>query len=154
MLTSIYLSSIHVLDQEEALDFYTNKLGMEVRSDVDLGFMRWLTVGIPGDQREILLELPAPPSMDPQTAEQVREIVSKGAGGGTIFIYTDDCRRTHEDLVSKGVEITQEPTEQVYGIDMGIRDPFGNALRIAEPRQFTAEEMQEWSEKMANRPDA
>jgi predicted enzyme related to lactoylglutathione lyase len=154
MLTSIYLSSIHVLDQDEALDFYVGKLGMEMRMDIDLGFMRWLTVGVPGDQREVLLELPAPPSMDPQTAEQVRELVSKGAGGGTIFMYTDDCRRTHEELVAKGVEVTQEPTEQVYGTDMGIRDPFGNALRIAEPRQFTEQEMQEWTASMANRPDA
>lgn len=157
MLTSIYSSSIHVLDQQEALDFYVGKLGMEVRSDIDMGFMRWLTVGVPGDPREVLLETPAPPSMDPQTAEQVRELVSKGAGGGTLFFYTDDCRRFHEELVAKGVEVTQEPTEHFYGIDIGIRDPFGNALRIAEPREFAPEDVEAWLANMAtmaNGPEA
>ncbi len=150
MLTSIYISSVHVLDQQEALDFYVGKLGLEVRADIDMGFMRWLTVGVPGDTREVLLELPAPPSMDPQTAEVVREMVSKGAGGGSLFFYTDDCQRTYEDLVAKGVEVTQEPTEHFYGTDFGIRDPFGNALRIAQPREYTQEDVEAWLTRMSS----
>jgi len=101
---------------------------------MDLGFMRWLTVGVPGQPgRDILLELPAPPSMDEATAEQVRELLTKGATGFAAGFTTDDCKRTYEDLVAKGVEITQEPVEHFYGTDMGLRDPFGNHIRITEP---------------------
>ena len=124
------LSSIYVLDQDEALDFYVGKLGLEVASDVDLGFMRWLTVRVPGDDREILLERPGPPAHDPQTAEQVRELVAKGAGGGWIGFQADDVDAVHAELVERGVEITQPPTDQSYGRDIGLRDPFGNNLRI------------------------
>jgi hypothetical protein len=99
MLNSIRLSNVFVLDQDEALDFYVGKLGLEVNTDADLGFMRWLTVSVPGDpDREILLERPGPPSMDDGTAEQVRELVTKGAAGWVGFT-TDDCRRTYEELV-------------------------------------------------------
>jgi catechol 2,3-dioxygenase-like lactoylglutathione lyase family enzyme len=124
-----------VLDQDEALDFYVGKLGLEVNTDADLGFMRWLTVSVPGDpDREILLERPGPPALDDSTAEQVRELVTKGATGGWIGFTTDDVRKTYEDLRAKGVEFTQEPVEQSYGIDIGLRDPFGNAIRIVQPR--------------------
>jgi catechol 2,3-dioxygenase-like lactoylglutathione lyase family enzyme len=134
MITSIRLSSIFVLDQDEALEFYVGKLGLEVHTDADLGFMRWLTIAVPGDpSREILLERPGPPAHDDATAQQVRELVTKGAGGGWIGFNTDDCRKTYEELLAKGVEFTQEPTEQSYGIDCGLRDPFGNALRIVQP---------------------
>ncbi len=134
MLTSTRLSAIFVLDQDEALDFYVGTLGLEVNTDVDLGFMRWLTINVPGDPgREILLERPGPPMMDAATAETVRELVTKGATGGWIGFCTDDCRRTYEELAAKGVEFTQEPTEQTYGIDCGLRDPFGNAIRILQP---------------------
>jgi catechol 2,3-dioxygenase-like lactoylglutathione lyase family enzyme len=132
MLNHIRLSSIYVLDQDEALDFYVNKLGLEVKVDQDLGFMRWLTVGVPGDDREILLERPGPPSMDDATAEQVREIVTKGSGGGWIGFNTDDVQKTYEDLAAKGVEFTQEPITREYGTDVGLRDPFGNAIRILQ----------------------
>ncbi|MCZ7378069.1 VOC family protein [Micromonospora taraxaci] len=132
-MNAISRSQIYVLDQDEALDFYVNKLGMEVNTDQDLGFMRWLTVNLPGDpEREILLEKPGPPAMDPATAEQVRELLTKGALGGYLFMTTDDAHKTHEDLVAKGVEITDEPTERPYGIDFGIRDPFGNKIRIGQ----------------------
>jgi catechol 2,3-dioxygenase-like lactoylglutathione lyase family enzyme len=132
MLTSIRLSNVYVLDQDEALDFYVGKLGLEVSTDADLGFMRWLTVSVPGDPgREIFLERPGPPSMDDATAEQVRELVTKGAAGWIGF-RTDDCRRTYQELVARGVEFSQEPTEQSYGIDCALRDPFGNNIRIAE----------------------
>ena len=134
MLKTTRLHSIFVLDQDEALEFYVGKLGLEVHTDQDLGFMRWLTVNVPGDpDREILLEKPGPPSMDNGTAETVRELVSKGATGGWIGFSTDDARATYEDLLAKGVEMTQEPTEQSYGIDFGLRDPFGNAVRILQP---------------------
>jgi catechol 2,3-dioxygenase-like lactoylglutathione lyase family enzyme len=133
MLNTTRLSSLFVLDQDEALDFYVGKLGLEVNTDVDLGFMRWLTVNVPGDPgREVLLEKPGPPAMDDETAEAVRELVTKGATAGWIGFTTDDVRKTYEELTAKGVEFTQEPTEQSYGIDCGLRDPFGNALRILQ----------------------
>jgi catechol 2,3-dioxygenase-like lactoylglutathione lyase family enzyme len=135
MITSTRLSSIFVLDQDEALDFYCNTLGLEVKVDQDLGFMRWLTVGVPGDDREILLERPGPPSMDDATAEQVRELVTKGAGGGWIGFDTDDARRTYDELAAKGVEFTDGPSERDYGIDFGLRDPFGNAIRVVQRRR-------------------
>ncbi|MGW4502329.1 VOC family protein [Micromonospora sp. NPDC004336] len=132
-MNAITRSQIYVLDQDEALDFYVGKLGMEVNTDADLGFMRWLTVNIPGDpEREILLEKPGPPALDPATAEQVRELLTKGALGGFLFMTTDDAQKTYEDLVAKGVEITDEPMERPYGIDFGIRDPFGNKIRIGQ----------------------
>jgi hypothetical protein len=95
--------------------------------------MRWLTVAVPGDpNREILLELPGPPAMDATTAAQVRELVTKGAGGGWIGFATDDCRKTYETLLARGVEFTQEPVDRPYGVDCGLRDPFGNAIRIVQ----------------------
>ncbi|NIH78299.1 VOC family protein [Amycolatopsis viridis] len=136
MFNAITLSQIFVTDQDEALDFYVGKLGFEVKVDQDLGFMRWLTVCVPGEPgREILLEKPGPPAMDEGTASQVRELLAKGATGGWIGLTTDDCRKTYEELLAKGVEFTQEPTERPYGIDCGLRDPFGNAIRINQPVQ-------------------
>jgi catechol 2,3-dioxygenase-like lactoylglutathione lyase family enzyme len=134
MPLKLTLSQIYVLDQNEALDFYVGKLGMEVKEDQDLGFMRWLTIAAPGDRdREILLEVPGPPALDPATAETVRELLSKGAAGGWIGFQVEDCRKFYETMVAKGVEFTQEPTERPYGIDCGLRDPFGNAVRINQP---------------------
>lgn len=134
MYTHINLSHIFVLDQDEAVDFYANKLGLEVRADLDLGFMRWLTVGVPGDNdREILLEKPGPPAMDEATAATVRELVTKGATGFTLGLTTDDIQQVYETLKAKGVEFTSEPTQQSYGTDIGIRDPFGNNIRIVQP---------------------
>jgi catechol 2,3-dioxygenase-like lactoylglutathione lyase family enzyme len=137
MLNNINISHVFVLDQDEALDFYVGKLGLEVSNDTDLGFMRWLTVRVPGEPgRDILLEKPGPPAIDDATAEQIREVLTKGASGFTVGFTTDDCRKTYEKLVERGVEITQEPTERSYGTDIGLRDPFGNAIRIVElPRQ-------------------
>jgi catechol 2,3-dioxygenase-like lactoylglutathione lyase family enzyme len=134
MLNSISISSVYVLDQDEALDFYVGKLGLEVASDIDMGFMRWLTVRVPGQpDREILLERPGPPSLDDATADQARELVTKGAMGFTVGFTTDDCRGTYEDLRAKGVEFTQEPVERFYGVDCGLRDPFGNNIRLVQP---------------------
>ena len=99
-------------------------------TDADLGFMRWLTVRVPGDTKEILLERPGPPAHDPATAEEVRALVTKGAGGGWLGFNTDDVDGLYEKLAAQGVEITQVPTDQSYGRDFGLRDPFGNNLRI------------------------
>ena len=133
MLNSLGTTQIYVLDQDEALDFYVGKLGLEVREDVDLGFMRWLTVNVPGDaDRGILLEKPGSSVMSEETAAQVRELLSKGATGGHLFFRCDDAHKTYAGLKEKGVEIAEEPVEQPYGIDFGLRDPFGNHLRIAQ----------------------
>ena len=134
MLNRITHTFIYVLDQDEALDFYVGKLGMVVNNDADLGFMRWLTVS-PPDQPdlELGLMLPGPPAYDDQTAEQIRELVSKGAAGGGVIFQTEDCRGTYEKLVAAGVEFTEEPTERFYGTDCALRDPFGNPIRITQP---------------------
>jgi predicted enzyme related to lactoylglutathione lyase len=139
VLKAIAISQIYVLDQDQALDFYVGKLGLEVNTDQDLGFMRWLTVSVPADPgHQVLLEKPGPPAMDEATAAQVRDLVTKGRAGGHLFLTTDDCRKTYEELVKKGVETTQEPTEQPYGIDCGLRDPFGNHIRISQPIEVPA----------------
>ena len=137
MLTGLTITQIYVPDQDQALDFYVGKLGFEVTNDMQFGPMRWLTVALPGQQdRAILLEKPGPPSMSEETAEQVRELIAKGAAGGHLFFRTDDAYKTHAELKEKGVEITEEPVEQIYGIDFGLRDPFGNHLRIAQMKEF------------------
>jgi catechol 2,3-dioxygenase-like lactoylglutathione lyase family enzyme len=136
MLNRITHTFIHVLDQEEALDFYVGKLGMVVNTDADLGFMRWLTVNPPEQPDvQIALMLPGPPAYDDATSEQIRELVAKGGAGGGVIFQTDDCRAACEKLRAAGVEITQEPTERFYGIDCGVRDPFGNPLRITQPAE-------------------
>ncbi|MQA03660.1 MAG: VOC family protein [Streptosporangiales bacterium] len=133
MLKTINISHIFVLDQDEALDFYVNKLGLEVSADQDLGDMRWLTVSVPGEPgRQILLEKPGPPSTDENAAEQIRELITKGASGFNVGFTTDDCRKTYQTLKERGVEFTDEPTERPYGIDCGGRDPFGNHFRIVQ----------------------
>jgi len=133
MLNSINLSHVFVLDQDKALDFYVGKLGLEVSSDIDLGFMRWLTVRVPGEPgRDILLVKPGSPAMDEATAEQVRELVTKGASGFAVGFTTSNCRKTFETLKARDVEITEEPTDHFYGTDIGVRDPFGNHIRIVQ----------------------
>jgi predicted enzyme related to lactoylglutathione lyase len=133
MIDSLRISQIYVLDQDKALDFYVNTLGLEKNTDADLGFMRFLTVSVPGDpDRQILLEKPGPPVVDPKTADQIRDLVTKGRSGGHLFFTTKDARKAYDDLRKKGVEITQELTEQAYGIDFGLRDPFGNHLRVSQ----------------------
>lgn len=153
MLTALKTTSLYVLDQDAALDFYVGTLGLEVTADVDLGFMRWLTVAVPGDPRNILLELPGGPAMADSTAEQLRELVTKGAAGGTLFFNTDDARGTHARLVEAGVDITSPPQEQPYGIDFGLRDPFGNAIRVAQliegPIEFTEADRERMQEETA-----
>lgn len=142
MFNHITHSAIFVTDQDEALDFYVAKLGMEVSADVDLGVMRWLTVCVPGEDRHILLEKPGPPAHDEATAGQVRDLLGKGGTGLGFILTTDDARATHAELEAKGVETTGPPTDMPYGIDFGVRDPFGNNLRITQPKPATQEEIQ------------
>jgi catechol 2,3-dioxygenase-like lactoylglutathione lyase family enzyme len=133
MINALTISQIYVLDQDEALDFYVGKLGFQVQTDMDFGPMRWLQISLPGDSgRSILLEKPGPPSMNEETAAQVRELLTKGATGGHLFFQTDDAYKTHAELKERGVELPEEPITQPYGIDFGFRDPFGNHLRIAQ----------------------
>jgi catechol 2,3-dioxygenase-like lactoylglutathione lyase family enzyme len=134
MLKRISHTFIHVLDQDEALDFYVGKLGMVVHADADLGVMRFLTVSFPGQpELELGLMLPGPPAYDDTTVAQIRELVTKGAAGGGLIFETDDCRATYESLRAAGVEFTQEPMERFYGIDCALRDPFGNSIRFTQP---------------------
>ena len=149
MLTGISHHSVYVLDQDQALDFYCGKLGFEVSADVDLGFMRWLTVALPAQpDRQIMLEVPGAPFVDEETAAQLRDLLTKGALGAAAILTTDDCRATYEDLRAKGVEFTEEPTERPYGIDCALRDPVGNPVRITQPAQgpVTAEDFAEHGE--------
>ena len=140
MITNLSVTTIYVLDKDEALDFYVNKLGLEVGQDFTQGSYRWLTVRVPGDAgTEISLEQPGPPLHDEATAAQLRELVTKGAMNGLVF-QVDDTRALFETLKERGVtDFTQEPTDHFYGTDMGIRDPFGNAIRILQPSKVAEE---------------
>jgi catechol 2,3-dioxygenase-like lactoylglutathione lyase family enzyme len=124
MITRLNVASIYVLDKEEALDFYVNKLGLEKGSDVRQGDYRWLTIRVPGQQgTEVSLEQPGSPLHDEATAAQLRELITKGALGGLVFI-TDDARELYDTLKKRG--------DHFYGTDMGLRDPFGNPIRILQ----------------------
>lgn len=135
-MIKIGTAQLWVHDQDEALKFYTEKIGFEVREDVtmaELGNFRWLTVG-PAGQPDIaitLMAIPGPPVMDNDTAKQVGDLMAKGFAG-TIFLLTDDCRGTHRELAERGVEFVEEPEERPYGIDAGFRDPSGNHLRLTQ----------------------
>jgi uncharacterized glyoxalase superfamily protein PhnB len=135
-------AQLWVNDQDEALAFYTQKLGMEVRTDVtlaEMGNFRWLTVGPAGqpDVSIVLMAIPGPPVMDADTAEQVREIMAKGFAG-TVFLTTEDCRASYEELKGRGVEFSEQPEERPYGIDSGFRDPSGNSIRLTQVRELSA----------------
>jgi uncharacterized glyoxalase superfamily protein PhnB len=135
-MIKIATAQLWVHDQDQALAFYTQKLGFEVRSDVtlpEMGNFRWLTVG-PAGQEDIaivLMAIPGPPVMEGETADQVRSLMGKGFAG-TVFLTTDDCRANYEELSSRGVEFSEAPEERPYGIDCGFRDPSGNSLRLTQ----------------------
>ena len=135
-------TQLWVADQDEALAFYTDKLGFEVRADVtlpEMGNFRWLTVG-PAAQPDIaivLCAIPGAPVMDPGTAEQVRTLMAKGFAG-TIFLTTDDCHAAYEELKARGVEFVEQPEERPYGIDSAFRDPSGNHIRLTQVREVAA----------------
>ncbi len=131
-------AQLWVHDQDEALAFYTEKLGWNAASDVtvaEMGNFRWLTVSPPGqeDVAVVLMAIPGEPVLDDATAEEVRSLMGKGFAG-TVFLTTDDCRASYEELRARGVEFTEEPSERPYGIDCGFRDPSGNNLRLTEVR--------------------
>ncbi|MCW2495433.1 VOC family protein [Jatrophihabitans sp.] len=138
-MISIATTQLWVHDQNEALEFYTTKVGMELRQDVsfpELGGFRWLTVG-PATQPDIsivLMEIPGPPVMDAETAEKVRELMNLGFAG-TVFLATDDCQKDYETLRGRGVEFTEAPEERPYGIDAGFRDPSGNNVRLTQVKE-------------------
>lgn len=139
----VQTAQLWVHDQDEALDFYVNRLGWEVRSDVtmpELGNFRWLTVSPVGqpDFAVVLMAIPGPPVMDAQTAEQVRSLMAKGFAG-TVFLTTADIDGDYARLSAAGVEFTTPPTDTPYGRDCGLRDPSGNQLRLAQlSPQFAA----------------
>jgi catechol 2,3-dioxygenase-like lactoylglutathione lyase family enzyme len=138
MLKQLTNVQVWVHDQDEALAFYTEKLGMELREDVtvpEMGNFRWLSVGVPGqpDVAVTLMAVPGPPVFDEETREQILALLGKGASGG-LFFASDDVQSTYEELSKRGVEFQQEPTEQPYGIDAGFRDPSGNSMRVAQLR--------------------
>jgi predicted enzyme related to lactoylglutathione lyase len=129
-------AQLWVHDQDAALAFYTEKVGMEVRADVtmpEMGDFRWLTVGPPRqeDVSITLMAIPGPPVMDAETAEQVRDVMAKGFAG-TVFLTTDDCQASYEELKGRGVEFTETPEKRPYGIDSGFRDPSGNSIRLTQ----------------------
>jgi catechol 2,3-dioxygenase-like lactoylglutathione lyase family enzyme len=135
-------TQLWVHDQDEALAFYTDKLGMEVRADVtlpEMGDFRWLTVGPPGqeDVAITLMAIPGPPVMDAETADDVRNLMSKGFAG-TVFLTTDDVHASYEELRGRGVEFTETPEERPYGIDSGFRDPSGNSFRLTQVRELAS----------------
>jgi predicted enzyme related to lactoylglutathione lyase len=135
-------AQLWVHDQDEALAFYTQKLGMEVRSDVtlaELGNFRWLTVGPVGqpDVAIALMAIPGPPVFDADTAQQVESLMAKGAAG-TIFLATDDCQASYEELKGRGVQFVEQPEERPYGIDSSFRDPSGNHIRLTQVREIAA----------------
>ena len=142
MLDAISHVAVWVHDQDAAKEFYTEKLGFEVREDntlPEMGNYRWLTVGPPGQPDvRVILSTPGPPAMDAETAEQLRDLVARGALGPGI-IRTDDCRKTCAELEARGVELSQEPDERFYGIDAAVRDPSGNEWRIVQPIEYDIE---------------
>ena len=129
-------AQLWVHDQDEALTFYTEKLGMEVRADAtleEMGDFRWLTVGPAGqpDIAIVLMAIPRPPMIDDETAGQVETLMAKGFAG-TVFLVTDDCQASYEELSARGVEFTEAPEQRPYGIDSGFRDPSGNSFRLTQ----------------------
>ena len=133
-------AQLWVHDQDEALRFYTEKVGLEIRQDVtvpEMGNFRWLTVGPPqqDDIAIVLMAIPGPPLMDADTERQVRDLVAKGFAG-TVFLSTDDCRASYKELVARGVEFTEEPEDRPYGVDAGFRDPSGNSFRLTQVKDF------------------
>jgi catechol 2,3-dioxygenase-like lactoylglutathione lyase family enzyme len=138
----IAFAGIWVHDQEEALAFYTGKLGWELRADVTLpefGNYRWLTVGPPNqpDVSVLLNAIPGPPVVDEETSEQIRSLMAKG-WAGNVLLNTDDVHADYEELKSRGVEFTETPEERPYGIDAAFRDPSGNQFRLTQVREGVA----------------
>lgn len=141
MIKGLSHIGVWVLDQDAALDFYVGKLGFKVHTDARADGYRWLTVTPPEQpDLQVVLSVPGPPAIEPEAAEQIKSLVSRGQIGGGI-LTTDDCRRAYEELSARGVEFIQEPTETFYGVDSSFRDPSGNHWRLVQhppnpPREF------------------
>jgi predicted enzyme related to lactoylglutathione lyase len=140
-MITLSTAQLWVHDQDEALEFYTTKLGMEVRQDVtmpEMGNFRWLTVGPPAqpDISIVLMAIPGPPVMDAGTADQLKDLLAKGFAG-TVFFTTDDVHADYEELKRRGVEFTEDPEDRPYGIDSGFRDPSGNSFRLTQVRDLS-----------------
>ncbi|MFG1606893.1 VOC family protein [Actinoplanes sp. NPDC049265] len=154
MFKAITITTVRVLDQDQALDFYVGKLGFRIDDDVDMGFMRWLTISLPSDPgRQLLLEVPGPPAMSAETGAQVRDLLTKGALGAAAILTTDDCQNVYDTLTAQGVEFTQGVEVQPYGIDCAFRDPFGNHIRVTQPAEkpsaVTEEDIARWGGAVA-----
>lgn len=134
-------AQVWVHDQNEALEFYTDKLGMELRQDVtvpEMGDFRWLTVGFAGQETEVvLMAIPGPPIIDEKVREEIRALMAKGFAQ-TLFLTTDDCRKSYGELTARGVEFTEEPEPRPYGVDAGFRDPSGNSFRLTQVLPMTS----------------
>jgi uncharacterized glyoxalase superfamily protein PhnB len=144
-MISIAAAQLWVHDQDEALEFWTKRVGMETQQDVtvpELGNFRWLTVAAPGqpDVAIVLMAVPGEPVIDEQTADEIRSLAAKGFAS-TVFLTTDDCKAAYEELKSRGVEFTEAPEERPYGVDCGFRDPSGNSIRLTEIRPMWAEDL-------------
>ncbi len=140
-MIKIACAQVWVHDQEVALKYWTEKVGMEVRQDVSLPELnfRWLTVGPPGQDEVsiVLMAVPGEPVMDEATKKQVLDLTAKGFAG-TVFLTTEDCQASYERLKARGVEFTEEPHQMPYGIDCGFRDPSGNSVRLTQLAQIPA----------------
>jgi predicted enzyme related to lactoylglutathione lyase len=140
-MISIGSAQLWVHDQDVALDFYTSKVGLEVRSDVtmaEMGNFRWLTIGPAGQQDVsiVLMAIPGPPIIDDESAQEIRNLMAKGFAG-TIFLVTDDCQASYEELAARGVEFIEKPEDRPYGIDASFRDPSGNNIRLTQVRDLS-----------------
>ena len=138
-MLKISTAQLWVHDQDEALAFYTEKLGMEVRADVtlpEMGNFRWLTVAPAGqdDVAIVLMAIPGAPVFEAETVEQIRGLMAKGCAGA-VFLTTDDCQASYEELKARGVEFSEEPEDRPYGIDAGFHDPSGNSFRLTQVRE-------------------
>jgi predicted enzyme related to lactoylglutathione lyase len=140
MMITIGTAQLWVHDQDEALSFYTEKVGLEVRADItmaEMGNFRWLTVGAPTqpDMSLVLMAIPGPPQFDGQTSAEIRALTAKG-GTGTVFLVTEDCHKSYEEMSARGVEFVELPEERPYGIDASFRDPSGNNVRLTQVRDL------------------
>ena len=132
-------AQLWVRDQDEALKFWTEQVGMEVRADVsmpEMGGFRWLTVSPSGqeDVALVLMAIPGPPMIEAETVEQINALLAKGVGA-TVFLTTEDCQGDYERLAASGVEFVERPEERPYGVDAGFRDPSGNHIRLTQIRE-------------------
>jgi catechol 2,3-dioxygenase-like lactoylglutathione lyase family enzyme len=140
VITNISLLTLYVTDQDEARDFYVDKLGFVAKTDVSMGDdFRWVTIGHPEQpELEVTLMVPGPP-LDPEMAQAVERALAKGQMGG-FGLSTDNCQKTYDDLVAQGVEFTQPPSERPYGVEAVMRDNSGNWLVLVEPREYSGED--------------